>query len=320
MPARAPEQQLSCVIPAWRAAATIARAVSSCLSDPAIGEVIVVVDGPDPSLEAAVPRHARVKTIVKPENNGAAAARNTGLDAASHPTVLFLDADDYIAAPHAAGLVDALASNGADVALAPFRFEWEATGRSLAGHDYGPGAIDSLALMQRWLLQEFVPPCSVGWRTDSLRRIGGWDASISRNDDGELIYRAIFRGLRFAGSRSGMGCYVQHQAGARLSRRSDSEGFRSESTVLERVEAGLADPGLATARPQLAEAWYILARAAYRAGHAGIGNAALANARRLGFRGHAGSIAHRLSASLVGLRAKEAIATRFAAADVGRKE
>jgi glycosyltransferase involved in cell wall biosynthesis len=313
MPAVPTERPLSCVIPAYRATATIARAVRSCLSDDGIGEIIVVLDGPDAALEAAIPPDARVRTIAKPRNQGAAAARNTGLAAVGSRAVLFLDADDYIAEPLAAGLVDVLDHNDADVAFAPYRLEWEANGRILAGHDYGVGPIDRLALIKGWLPQRFVPPCSVGWRTASIRRIGGWDESISRNDDGELIYRAIFRGLRFAGGSTGLGAYVQHDGGGRLSRRSDVAGFRSELTVLERVEAGLADGPFSTATPELAVAFYTLARATYRAGHAAIGDEALAHARQLGFRGHSGTLAHRVSATLLGLKAKEAIAARLAA-------
>ena len=316
MSAAPSERKLSCVIPAYHAVATITRAVSSCLSDEAIGETVVVLDGPDKALEAAVPSHASVRTIVKPRNEGAAAARNTGLDAASHAAIMFLDADDYIAAPIGAGLIETL-NSGADVAFAPYRFEWTTTGRTLSGHDFGVGPIDPLTLIEDWLLQRFVPPCAVAWRTGAIRRIGGWDATISRNDDGDLVYRAIFAGLAFAGSSKGLATYVQHDSGDRLSRRSDTEGFRSEFTVLERVAAGLDDARFAPAHRQLAEAWYILARAAYRAGHRVIGDDALANARALGFWGHNGSLAHRVSSTLLGLRAKEAIAARFA--DSGKK-
>lgn len=91
---------ISVIIPCYRAAATLRRAVDSALTGaPADLEVLLVDDGsPDDTgalcdeLAAADPR---VRTLHR-ENGGAGAARNTGLDAAHGDWVLFLDADDAL--------------------------------------------------------------------------------------------------------------------------------------------------------------------------------------------------------------------------------
>ncbi len=91
---------ISVIIPCYRAAATLRRAVVSVLTGaPADSELLLVDDGsPDDrrplrrSLAAADPRVSALHRA----NGGAGAARNTGLDAAHGDWVLFLDADDVL--------------------------------------------------------------------------------------------------------------------------------------------------------------------------------------------------------------------------------
>ncbi len=87
---------VSVIIPAYRAAATIGRAVDSVLAQtrPA-AEIIVVDDGsPDDVGLALAGFGSRVQLLRKP-NGGAASARNAGIERATGDVVTFLDADDY---------------------------------------------------------------------------------------------------------------------------------------------------------------------------------------------------------------------------------
>lgn len=88
-----PEFDVSVCIPAYRAAATVARAVRSAWEqDPAPREVIVADDGSDDgTAEAAEAAGAHVLRL--PRGNGAI-ARNGAADAASGGFLAFLDADD----------------------------------------------------------------------------------------------------------------------------------------------------------------------------------------------------------------------------------
>lgn len=87
---------VSVIIPAYKAANTIARAVDSVLAQTHRAlEVLVIDDGsPDDVAPALRPYGSRVALVRKP-NGGAASARNLGMDLAKGEFVAFLDADDY---------------------------------------------------------------------------------------------------------------------------------------------------------------------------------------------------------------------------------
>jgi glycosyltransferase involved in cell wall biosynthesis len=88
--------KVSTIIPAYRAAKTIGRAVDSLLSQVRPPDEIVVVDdgSPDNLPDALAAYGNRVRLIRQP-NGGAASARNRGIEAAEGDLIAFLDADDY---------------------------------------------------------------------------------------------------------------------------------------------------------------------------------------------------------------------------------
>jgi glycosyltransferase involved in cell wall biosynthesis len=91
-----PSSTVSVIVPAYRAAATLPRAVASILAQSRpVQEILVVDDGsPEDPAPALAPFSERVRLLRKP-NGGAASARNFGIDHATGELVAFLDADDY---------------------------------------------------------------------------------------------------------------------------------------------------------------------------------------------------------------------------------
>src|SRR5262245_35150132 len=91
-----PDARVSVIIPAYNRASTVGRAIRSALRQTLQPFEIIVID--DCSLddtcdvvESFVATEARVRLIRRHDNGGGAAARNSGIDAATCELVAFLD-------------------------------------------------------------------------------------------------------------------------------------------------------------------------------------------------------------------------------------
>src|SRR5258706_15592076 len=90
------EPSISVVIPAYRAAKTIGRAIASVIAQThGVLEVLVIDDGSPDDVSAATERFGAAVTVIRKENGGAASARNLGIERARGDWIAFLDADDY---------------------------------------------------------------------------------------------------------------------------------------------------------------------------------------------------------------------------------
>lgn len=97
------------IIPAWKAVATIGRAVSSALGQTELCHVVVIDDcSPDETIAAARAADdgsGRLTVLSQPVNGGPAAARNRGIAASTAPWIALLDADDIMEPGRIAGLL-----------------------------------------------------------------------------------------------------------------------------------------------------------------------------------------------------------------------
>ncbi len=116
----APQRDVTVVIAAWRAAATIGRAVASALAQPETAEVVVVDDASgDDGATLAAARAAddgtgRLVLLAQPANAGPAAARNAALKASKAAWIAVLDSDDFME-PGRLGKLMALKDSGYDL-------------------------------------------------------------------------------------------------------------------------------------------------------------------------------------------------------------
>ncbi|CAG9235302.1 Glycosyl transferase family A [Paraburkholderia tropica] len=89
---------ISVIIPCFNGAATLARALDSCLAQPEATQILVVDDGSSDASASIVRvyalRDARVRLLQMPGNGGPARARNWAALNANAPLIAFLDADD----------------------------------------------------------------------------------------------------------------------------------------------------------------------------------------------------------------------------------
>jgi len=112
-------REVAVIIAAWRASATIGRAVASALSQCETAEVVVVDDcsGDDGATVAAATAAddstGRLKVIALDRNSGPSGARNAAIAASRAPWIAILDSDDFIESGRVAALL-ALAHEGYD--------------------------------------------------------------------------------------------------------------------------------------------------------------------------------------------------------------
>ena len=220
---------------------------------------------------------SRVEIVTGP-NCGAPAARNRGLEQASAPFVMFLDADDYMEPSSLdCWLRDAIE---ADLVLGPFARELNGV-RSKGAAPARPLSVSSLLV--DWAAGRFTPPCAALWRTAYVRSIGGWAEDLRRNQDGELVVRAILNGARVKTSSSGLGVYVQHDQAPRISRRKDRRSIESELLAFRKIASAAAKDDHDVSEI-IGQFFYSIARSAYKEEFCDLGDAALRDARKLGFK------------------------------------
>jgi succinoglycan biosynthesis protein ExoU len=111
--------EVAVVIAAWRASATIGRAIASALAEPEAAEVIVVDDASNDAgatiaaAKAADDGSGRLKIIALEANAGPARARNAAIAASRAPWIAILDSDDWMVPGRLSALL-ALAHEGHD--------------------------------------------------------------------------------------------------------------------------------------------------------------------------------------------------------------
>jgi hypothetical protein len=297
---------MAVVIPCHNAERWIGEAIASVLDQgcPSL-ELIVVDDGStDSSREAIAAFDGRLRLLTGP-NRGAGAARNRGLAAASSEFVLFLDADDYLVGDYLARLAAAAQPN-VDVVVGGWGW---AAGEGVVERIHAYADLQDPAALLAAYLTDPVQTAGLLWRREALIEAGGWPEGLPFYQDIELGLRMLLRLRPFALASldEAMVVWRAHD-GPRLSTNLSGEKIE---VVLERLathEPALSAIGHRPATLALARLYYTLAGAAFVCGSREVGEAALGRARRLGLRGHPGTLAHRLGSRLLGMAPKMRLA------------
>lgn len=222
---------ISVVIPCYKAEKYIARAIDSARAQPHVDvEVIVVEDGVFDNTKTIVSRYGdKVKFLSFKQNRGAPAARNAGLEEVSSEYVMFLDADDFLAGELLKGLYDTLQMENVSIAFGVCIKRWE--GKDRESIFIPPKNQTPLQVVERWLTGNSGPgTCSILWRTSEIIRIGGWNTDMIRNQDAELIIRAMLADCNVGVSERGAGIYWQHNNEG-VSKNIDPISFQSQDII-----------------------------------------------------------------------------------------
>jgi hypothetical protein len=241
---------VSVIIPAYRAAESIAATLDSVLAQTWQDyEVIVVNDGsPDSEdLEKALePYRARI-IYVRQENQGPGGARNTGIRMARGAYVALLDSDDVWDPEHLAAQLAVLeADPSVDMVYADARIVGDVpeAGRTVMEFCPSVGEVTFERLVTR---ECTIHICVSVCRREALLRAGLFDPAFRGTEDIDMWMRIARLGGRIAYQRRVLGCY-RRQAGSLSSDRvSMVEGF------LAVLAKAARDPGLTAAQRDAVE-------------------------------------------------------------------
>ncbi len=180
---------------------------------------------------------------------GPGGSRNRAYEISSGEHIVFHDADDYYAINTLSHMSKQLTASGADICFTPFACETENGTRS------GPRMKEIPTSPQHMLCgllrEDWYPPLAIMWRRSFFDSVGGWNADIVRNDDGELMARAMLRRPRLTHVDSGLPIYFQHGSASRVSRQADQEHFRRSVHMLLKLRVACEGSEFDIATPHI---------------------------------------------------------------------
>ena len=188
---RTPSFGVSVVIPAYNYARYLGDAVGSALAQSwSPLEVIVVDDGSKDETPALLARiHDSRLRVIRQENAGLSAARNTGVREARYELIAFLDADDRWAA-------DFLSTIAGEFGKLPDDFAIVASGWQRMTHDgqlvEQPRRIvppASVLTAREFILRNRVFPSAVVARKSAFARCGDFDTTLRSSEDRDMWIR-----------------------------------------------------------------------------------------------------------------------------------
>ena len=204
--------EVDVVVAAWRASATIGRAIASALRQPETAQVVVIDDASnDGSATIEAARSAddgtgRLKIIALDKNGGPSRARNTAIAASRAPWIAVLDSDDFLEPGRLSALL-AIAHEGYDLIAddlmqvpegdpvssgRPMWFDGDRTPRDIDFDKFIEGNICRQTHVRREL--GFLKPLM---RRTFLERNGlGYDETMRIGEDFDLYARALSVGAR----------------------------------------------------------------------------------------------------------------------------
>ena len=204
--------RVSIVTPCYNAAEFVAQTIESVAAQGYADIEHIVVDdaSTDSSWSVIEGFGTSIQAVRQQRNGGGAAARNHGAALATGEYLMFLDADDLLGPSAVEGLVSTLRARPTSLAACRWQRivqrddDWttERAERPL------PAPNDDQLL--GWLQGRWVPPCAVLWPRAVFDAVGGWDETLTLNDDGDLMMRALACGVTIAIAETGTASYRTH--------------------------------------------------------------------------------------------------------------
>ena len=181
---------ISVIIPIWNRAHSAATAIESALSQALPPghelEVIVVDDGSSDRPQEALARFGdAIRLLRHPENKGAAAARNTGCEAARGEYIAFLDSDDSWLPGKLAAQIAFMQEAGFDVSCTAYELG-QGQDKFIVSPRYRTGPLAQSDLVWGCFVS---PGSTLLSKTTTFREVGPLDTSLRRFEDWDWLMR-----------------------------------------------------------------------------------------------------------------------------------
>lgn len=185
---------VSVVIPCYNYAHYLPDAVNSVLAqDYPHVECIVIDDGSkDRTREVAEGYGDRIRYVYK-QNAGLSAARNTGIEVATSPFIVFLDADDWYAPTFLSTMMAAFRTMPDSVGLLACDMNHVNADGSLQVRKSLPEAALPVITVFDLLVKNQYCPASAVLRRSVFATCGGFDTSLTSTEDREMWLRVASR-------------------------------------------------------------------------------------------------------------------------------
>lgn len=183
--------RVSVIIPAFNAAATIARALASVRTQRGSGiEIIIIDDGSrDNTVEVVqglIRSGENIRLVQLVKNSGVSAARNAGIELARGEYLAFLDADDVWLPDKLARQIAVMESDSAITLVSCNSQMTSAAGVPLKEGHLNRPPIEGADAWKTLLAYNFLPTPTVLTRTALVRQLGGFDESLAVGEDLDL--------------------------------------------------------------------------------------------------------------------------------------
>ncbi|MEV0891290.1 glycosyltransferase [Promicromonospora sp. NPDC050262] len=246
--------QLSIIIPAYNAEATLRSALSSVseLDEHGVDYEVVVID--DCSTDATVEVAERLssgrpswRVVRLPNNTGSPSApRNAGVDAARGEFVYFHDSDDELLAAGVAVALDVAVRNGSDLVRGPLLVR-DDMGETYVGNRLADAAEDGDRdqLIERiFAEQSTTPPAIIRRRLLADHQIR-WDPDVRMGEDTLFLAEVVLRADSVHYSDAPLYVYDRRLRDARSSTQAyDDAALRNHLHVWTSVQRLLAERGI----------------------------------------------------------------------------
>ena len=193
--------KVSVVIPLYNKESYICECIESVLKQTYTNiEIIVVDDGSTDGslavLKEYVYRNSIEIKIISQKNHGASNARNLGIQNATGEYIQFLDADDKLDENKIQVQMELLRSLQYPKDVLVFS-KWTTLGKPLEEMGQNQKSVWHNYENPIYILVDFtlnqccLPPCVYLIPNNLIKKVGGWDETLTLNDDGEFFARVI---------------------------------------------------------------------------------------------------------------------------------